>query len=161
MIQIGVSDIPLKFRNGFPDKWSLKQSNRFSELSFKQIYVAMFLRPKINLEQMNVAYIILCMLFCFIVGVNDLGALGVTILLQAFLPCSFFSRVRTWLFCTVLIIRMLCERGVLTMFWNQQGKNSYSKQYLDRIIQYQDKGTATPTFILPSMKLGNDISVFT
>ena len=51
----------------------------------------MFLRPKINLEQMNVAYIILCMMFCFKVGVNDLGALGVAILLQAFLPCSFLQ----------------------------------------------------------------------
>lgn len=55
----------------------------------------MFLRPKINLEQMNVAYIILCMLFCFIVGVNDLGALGLTILFQVFLPCRLFCRVRT------------------------------------------------------------------
>ena len=59
----------------------------------------MFLRPKINLEQMNVAYIILCMMFCFKVGVNDLGALGVAILLQAFLPCSLFCRVRTVAFC--------------------------------------------------------------
>ncbi len=60
----------------------------------------MFLRPKINLEQMDVAYMTFyCMMFCFKVGVNDLGALGVAILFQVFLPRRFFSRVRTVAFC--------------------------------------------------------------
>ena len=77
----------------------------------------MILWPIVTLEQMDVAYMTFyCMMFCFKVGVNDLGALGLAILFQVFLPCRFFSRVRTWLFCTVLIIRMLCKRGILTMF---------------------------------------------
>lgn len=53
----------------------------------------MILWPIVTLEQMDVAYMTFyCMMFCFKVGVNDLGALGVAILSQVFLPCRFFQQ---------------------------------------------------------------------
>ena len=53
----------------------------------------MILWPIVTLEQMDVAYMTFyCMMFCFKVGVNDLGALGVAILFQVFLPCRFFQQ---------------------------------------------------------------------
>ena len=76
----------------------------------------MILWPIVTLEQMDVAYMTFyCMMFCFKVGVNDLGALGLAILFQVFLPCRFFSRVRTVAFCMLLIINMLPNGTVLTM----------------------------------------------
>ena len=77
----------------------------------------MILWPIVTLEQMDVAYMTFyCMMFCFKVGVNDLGALGVAILLQAFLPCRFFSRVRTVLYSMLLIINILPRGTVLALF---------------------------------------------
>ena len=76
----------------------------------------MILWQIVTLEQMDVAYMTFyCMMFCFKVGVNDLGALGLAILFQVFLPCRLFSRVRTAVFCMLLIINMLPNDTVLTM----------------------------------------------
>lgn len=69
-----------------------------------------------TLEHVNVAYMAFYrMMFRFKVGENDLGALWLEILLQVFSPCRRFCRVRTLIFCMLLIISVLPEYDVLTM----------------------------------------------